>query len=77
MVEAITLKLNLEQITPKLIDRIETLCQEHQGPHKLKMVFLDHTNRISLNLVSEEKQVQAGTDFVTELQGLGVDYALS
>jgi DNA polymerase-3 subunit alpha len=77
MTESITLKLPLERISKDLIDDIDNLCNTHKGKHKLKMVFLDRMNKISLDLVATETQVNADGDFVQELERLGVSYKVN
>ncbi len=77
LTDSITLKIKVHEISEQLIDEIETLCESYKGPHKLKMLFLDHMNRISLNLVAKNKTVNADNDFVNHLEKLGVDYKLN
>ncbi len=77
MTESITLKLPLERISKELIDDIDNLCNTHTGKHKLKMIFLDRMNKISLDLVASETHVNADADFVQELERLGVQYKVN
>ncbi len=74
LTKSITVKVYLEQITNKLIDDIDQLCLERKGTHKLKMLFLERTNQISLNLYSPERKVTADNEFIAELKKLGVGY---
>jgi DNA polymerase-3 subunit alpha len=77
MVNALTLRIGIDQITPELIEQIEKACSASNGPHKLKMVLLDQSHQISLNLVSESVTVQADTELVSSLESLGLSCTLS
>lgn len=77
MTESITLKLQIDRISKELIDDIDTLCTTHKGKHSLKMIFIDQTNKLSLDLKSSERRVNADGDFIQELERIGVNYKLN
>lgn len=77
LTQSITLKLPLDRIDQNLIDQIDQLCKERKGKHKLKMIVLDRTNRISLSMVAKERLVLADNDFIAELDKVGVAYKLN
>jgi DNA polymerase-3 subunit alpha len=77
MTESITLQLPLETLTEKVIDEIDQLCQTHKGQHKLRMRFIDRSNRTTLMLASKNRLVHADNDFITELERIGVSYKLN
>ncbi|MCB0548889.1 MAG: DNA polymerase III subunit alpha, partial [Phaeodactylibacter sp.] len=77
LADSITLKLPLETITPGLIDRIDELCKQHQGPHRLRMELLDKSNRMRLAMAAKERRVNATNGFIVELEKLGVEYQVS
>ena len=74
MTNSVTIKLPLERITKELINDIDTLCTTHKGKHKLKMVFIDKANQVSLDLVAPDTEVNADSDFINELERIGVRY---
>ena len=77
LTESITLKLPIEKISETLIDEIEMLCKERKGKHKLKMVFLDKQNHMSINLLSQQQKVNADSEFIDELDRIGVGYKVN
>lgn len=77
MTESITLKLPLETITTDLINDIDNLCNTHKGKHKLKMVFIDKANKLSLDLIAPNTGVNADSDFIGELERIGVRYKVN
>jgi len=74
LTESITLKLPLDDITNELMNKIETLCEEYKGKHKLKIALVDLKNMESLNFTSKNKFVNADSDFARQLDKLGVKY---
>jgi DNA polymerase-3 subunit alpha len=77
MAEAITLKLPVEQITLDLIDRIDELSKQHEGPHRLRVELLDKGKRLRLAMSAKERRVNAANGFIVELERLGVEYQVS
>ena len=77
MTEAITLKLPLEKITLDFINRIDELCKEHEGPHRLRMELLDKSKRLRLSMASKDRRVNATNGFIVELERLGVEYQVN
>ncbi len=77
MTESITLKLPIDLLSESLIDEIDLLCKNSKGKHKLKMVFLDRTNKTSLKTVSSGCKVNADNDFVAELDRMGIGYRVN
>ncbi len=77
MTDSITIRLPLERITQELINDIDNLCTTHKGKHKLKMVFIDRANQISLDLIAPDTEVNADSDFINELERIGVRYKVN
>jgi len=77
MTKCITLKVQVEALTPDLIERLENLCTRYEGQHRLCMELVDSTNRIRLNMFSKNRKVLANTDFVMELEKMEVEYRLN
>lgn len=77
LTESITLRLSLEKITAEMINRIDELCLQYQGKHRLKLEVSDPSSRLKLKLMAKERKVNADNDFVGELVKLGVDYSLN
>ncbi len=77
LADAITLKLPVEDITPELIDRIDELCKQHAGPHKLRMELLDRSKRLRLAMAAKDRRVNATNGFIVELEKLGVEYQVN
>jgi DNA polymerase-3 subunit alpha len=77
MTKSITLKIFPEQISESLIEGLETLCQTSNGPHILKVEFIDRLNGIKLPFVSKNNKVKVDNQFTTRLQKLGIRYKLN
>jgi len=77
MTESITIKLPLERINKELVDDIDNLCATHKGKHKLKMVFIDKANKVSLDLLAPDTLVNADSDFIGELDRIGLRYKVN
>ncbi len=77
LTKEITLKLTIEQLNSTLLQSIERLCAEHKGKHKLRMELLDQTNKTRQTWRSKKVTVNAGTDFIADLDTLGVRYVLN
>ena len=57
-----------------MIDKLDGLCKQYKGKHKLHITLLDYTNRTSMPFVSTTKKVNVDNDFVKELEGIGIEY---
>ncbi|MCB0607241.1 MAG: DNA polymerase III subunit alpha [Lewinellaceae bacterium] len=77
LTESITLKLHLDMVTADMIERIDELCRQFSGKHRLKMELSDPANRLRLKLMAKERKVNADNAFVAELDKLGVEYSLN
>ncbi len=77
LTDSITLRLPIENISRSMIDEIEMLCKVRKGKHKLKMVFLDKQNQLSINLIAQEQKVNADSEFIDELERIGISYKVN
>jgi DNA polymerase III subunit alpha len=77
LTESITIQIPIEKITEGMISNLELLCKNHKGKHKLKINFIDSTNRQTLNLFSPERKVNVDTEFVAALDKEGLMYKVN
>lgn len=77
MTKSITIKLPLEKITNEMLDELETLCVDNIGDHKLKMKILDLEDQLALNVISDNKFVNASFEFVEKLKKLEIQFKLN
>ncbi|MCB9273915.1 MAG: DNA polymerase III subunit alpha [Lewinellaceae bacterium] len=77
MTQAITIKLPVEAITMEMIDRIDELCKQHEGPHRLRMELVDKSKRLRLAMAAKGRGVNATNGFIVELERLGVEYQVN
>ena len=77
MTESVTLKLPVSGIDEQMVSDLDKLCKTHKGKHKLKMVLIDKATRRSLNLKSSERRVNADSEFIGELNKLGISYTIN
>ncbi|MEM1356911.1 MAG: DNA polymerase III subunit alpha [Bacteroidota bacterium] len=76
MTNAIILKMPLEEITSAKVVALDELCQRYQGQAKLRMVFYDRDEDHKLRMFSLKRTVAADTDFVKEIEKMGITYRL-
>ncbi|MEI6408935.1 MAG: OB-fold nucleic acid binding domain-containing protein [Bacteroidota bacterium] len=77
LVESVTIQMSVEMLNEKMLNEIDKLCQTRKGKHQLKMRLLDNTNRNSLGFSSLARKVNADSDFVMEMEKLGVECKLN
>jgi DNA polymerase III subunit alpha len=77
MTESITLQLSLEAVTREMIDQLDELCRKRKGKNRLRIQLLDRANRLKLDLVAPDRKVQADTEFIAELDRMGLEYKVN
>lgn len=77
MTEAIILKLPLSDLTTELVVSLDELCKKYQGRQKLRMVFYDAEEDLQLKMYSRERLVDADTEFINEIERLGIKYRVA
>jgi DNA polymerase-3 subunit alpha len=73
LAKSVTVKINVKDLTPELIDKLDALCKEHKGSQQFKVTLLDYANKTSLNFSSKSRKVNVGNEFVSAVKGLGVE----
>ncbi|TXF86021.1 DNA polymerase III subunit alpha [Neolewinella aurantiaca] len=76
LTSAIVLKMPLEDLTEAKVVELDDLCQRYQGDAKLRMVFYDREGDTKLKMFSLKRTVQPDTDFVKEIERMGIKYRL-
>jgi DNA polymerase III subunit alpha len=77
LTESITVMIPIEQISHQMIEDLDVICRKHKGKHKLKVQFLDATNRQTLHLFSPDKKVNANGDFILDIEKHGLRYKVN
>jgi DNA polymerase III subunit alpha len=77
LTESITVMMPIEKISNDMINKLELICSRHKGKHKLKMNFIDSTNRQTLNLFSPDKKVNVDGDFIAAIEKEGLEYKVN
>ena len=77
LTQSITLQIPLESISEEMIEQVDTICLAHKGQHKLKVLIIDHANHLTLALSSRARKVHADSDFIHEMERLGIAYKLN
>ena len=77
LTESITVMIPIEQISHQMIEDLDVICKKHKGKHKLKVQFLDATNRQTLHLFSPDKKVNANGDFIVDIEKHGLRYKVN
>ena len=73
--KGITLHLPVQIISQDFIDRLDDLCKVHHGPHSLRLLLIEPHSETAMPFVSQ-RTVLANTDFIREVEGLGVEYVM-
>ena len=80
MTKSVTLSLPIQQLSDDFVKQLEDICNKSEGEHTLKIVVSNHKlegDPIKLDLVSQNKKINADADFVSSLERLGVQYKLN
>jgi DNA polymerase III subunit alpha len=77
LTESITVMIPIEQISHQMIEDFDVICKKHKGKHKLKVQFLDATNRQTLHLFSPDKKVNANGEFIVDIEKHGLRYKVN
>ncbi len=78
LTKSITLRFSIDRVDEVIIDSLDALVEQHEGPHKLKFTVVDNeNNHLSVDLISKEKTVNANYEFVQALEELGITYQLN
>ena len=77
LTKSITVRIPLKQLNEELVKKLDILCKEHKGEHKFKMKVVDAENEISLDLISKSNKVNASSQFVRLVEGMGLPYRLN
>ncbi len=77
LTQSLTIRLPLYEITDELINEIDTICANHKGKNQLKFSLLDVQHKQSLSFISQNKKVNANSEFIAELERLGVRYKVN
>ncbi|MTB49793.1 DNA polymerase III subunit alpha [Lewinella sp. W8] len=76
MTEAVILKMAVDQVSDKMVMALDELCQRFPGKQKLRMVFYDREEDMKLRMFSLHRKVDADTDFIKEIDRMGIKYRL-
>jgi len=77
MTERITVNLPVHRIDTQLLDELTTLCKNNKGPHALRFLLLDQTNKQALLLKSVKFKVLADGVFIGHIERLGLECKLN
>ena len=77
MTQSITVMIPIEQISHQLIEDLDAICKKNKGKHRLKIHFLDKTNKQTLHLTSAERKVQVNDTFIHEIEQMDLRYKLN
>jgi DNA polymerase III subunit alpha len=77
LTESITLMIPIEQISHQMIEDLDVMCKKHKGKHKLKVQFVDATNRQTLHLFSPDKKINVDADLINEIDKQGIRYKVN
>ncbi len=70
--QSMTLTLDVNDLTTEMVEKIDAICLQNKGKHRLKMVLEDREEKIRVSLRSKERKVKADS----ELAGLFIQLGL-
>jgi len=73
-IKGIAVNLPVQQITPQLIDQLDTICQKYKGEQIFSVNVLDVENKIKLQLDSKNRKINADSLFIKELEKLELKF---
>lgn len=73
-IKGIAINLPIQQLTPQLIDQLEQICDKYKGEQQFSVNLLDVTNKIILQLDSNNKRINADSLFINELDKLEIKH---
>ena len=71
----VTLRVPVRVVDEAWIDRLEGLCREFKGPHELRLTLIEPEREIAMDFLCG-REVLAGTDFLREVERMGVGYVM-
>ena len=77
LASALHIKVRTDQITPQLIEQLETLSKQHKGKQKLLFTLLNVPERHSVTLRSHKRKVKIDNDLVRAVERLGLECKVS
>jgi len=76
LTKSITLRVPVDDITDRLIDELNNISNP-QGQHKFKILVVDQTNNVELDLVGADRNVTVDTTLLDVITRLGLPYKLN
>jgi len=73
--KGVHLQVPIHLVDEDWINRLEAVCNRHKGPHALRFTLIEPEREIAMPFLSK-RTVMADTDFLREVQGLGVVYEM-
>jgi DNA polymerase-3 subunit alpha len=73
--KGVHLQVPIHLVDETWIGRLEEICNRHKGPHSLRFTLVEPERQIAMPFLSK-RTVMADTDFLREVQGLGVVYEM-
>ena len=75
--ESITVNIDINTLTPQLVEELDALCTKYAGDHKFKVALIDRSGRMKLEMYSRGRKVNADGIFINALTGLGLEYKVN
>jgi DNA polymerase-3 subunit alpha len=68
LIKSVTLKINIENISPEMITELRELINEHKGDTEVKFLFMDNDDKISLPMFSRTCRVRLNNELISYLE---------
>ena len=75
-IKGIAVNLPIQALTPQMIDNLDQICKKYKGEQQFSVNLLDVSNKLVLQLDSQNKRINADSLFIQELDKLGLTYKM-
>jgi len=77
LTKSATIKIPLARMNEDLVTQIINLCEEFQGPHKLKFKVVDEEENLTVDLISGNTTVKANFEFFQAVDQMGLFHKIN
>lgn len=77
LTESITIKLSVHRFEEERIEQFDKIFNKKKGKHNLKFMIIDDLNRFQLQMMSTERKVDVDSEFLSELEKMGLEFELN
>ena len=77
LTKSLTIRVPLEKINDKFIQRMKEICDDHEGKHRLSMQVMDLDEELNTDFNVTSHKVTVDSELIEKIRGLGLSYKLN